>query len=127
MHCKSILIIDGDDNVRTTLAAILSQAGYRVVSAGYICEAIEYLVANCFDLVLLDLKMPDIEGMALLSNLRILYPKLPVMILTGHPAMNFSDGAKRFGTQGYFLKPVDPTLLLENVHTILAEPKTPQY
>lgn len=126
MPCKSILIIDGDDNVRTTLAAILSQAGYRVVSAGYICEAIEYLVANCFDLVLLDLKMPDIEGMALLSNLRILYPKLPVMVLTGHPAMNFSDGAKRFGTQGYFLKPVDPTLLLENVHAILVEPKTPR-
>jgi len=124
--CKSILVIDDDDNVRSTLAAILSNAGYRVVTAGYVCDAIEQLVANCIDLVLLDLKMPDMEGLALLSNLRIVYPKLPVLILTGHPEMGFIDGAERFGASGYFLKPVDPAQLLDCVREVLAEAERPQ-
>jgi DNA-binding NtrC family response regulator len=104
------------------MAAILSQAGYRVITAGYICDAIESLVANCIDLVLLDMKMPDMEGQTLLAQLRLVYPRLPVMVLTGHPAMSFVDGAERFGTRGYFLKPVDPILLLDCVNEILSEP-----
>jgi DNA-binding NtrC family response regulator len=122
MPCKSILVIDDDDNVRATLGAILAQAGYRVVTAGFVCDAIESLVGNCIDLVLLDLKLPDMEGLALLSNLHIVYPRLPVLILTGHPAMGFIDGAERFGAQGYFLKPVDPAQLLVCVKEILSEP-----
>jgi two-component system response regulator HydG len=122
MGCRSILVVDDDDNVRSTLAAILSQAGYRVITAGYICDAIESLVANRIDLVLLDMKMPDMEGQALLAQLHLVYPKLPVMVLTGYPSMGFVDGAQRFGTRGYFLKPVDPLLLLKCVNEILSEP-----
>jgi DNA-binding NtrC family response regulator len=126
MHCKSILVIDDDDNVRASLAAILSQAGYRVVTAGLVCDAIESLVGNQIDLVLLDLKLPDMEGLALLANLRIVFPKLPVLILTGHPAMGFIDGAERFGAQGYFLKPVDPGQLLACVKEILSAAEASQ-
>ncbi len=126
MPCKSILVIDDDDNVRSTLAAILSNAGYRAVTAGFVCDAIEHLVTNCFDLVLLDLKMPDMEGLALLSNLHLVYPRLPVMILTGHPAMNYVDGAERFGARGYFLKPVDPVQLLDCVKEVLSESGAPR-
>jgi DNA-binding NtrC family response regulator len=121
MPGKSILVIDDDDNLRNTLAAILSRAGYSVATAGYVCEAIEYLATNCFDLVLLDLKLPDIQGTDLLSNLRAVYPDLPVMILTGNPALSFADGAERFGTCGYFLKPVDPAVLLDCVKEVLSE------
>jgi DNA-binding NtrC family response regulator len=124
MPCKAILVIEDDDHVRNTLTAILSRAGYRVVPAGLVCDAIESLVANCIDLVLLDLKLPDMEGLALLSNLRLVYPELPVLIITGHPAMGFNDGAERFGAQGYFLKPVDPAQLLTCVKEILSEPET---
>ncbi len=121
MFGKSILVIDDDDNVRSTLAAILSQVGYRVVTAGFVCDAIESLVAERFDLIVLDMKMPDMEGQALLSQLHLVYPRLPVMVLTGHPSMGFVDGAERFGTRGYFLKPVDPVLLLNCVKEILSE------
>ncbi len=121
MPGKSILVIDDDDNLRNTLAAILSRAGYRVATAGYVCEAIEYLAANPYDLVLLDLKLPDMQGMELLSNLRVVYPDLPVMILTGHPGLSYTDGAERFGSRGYFLKPVDPGMLLDCVREVLSE------
>ena len=123
MACKSILVVDDDAHVRRTLAAILSQAGYRVATAGFVCDAIESLVNDCFDLVFLDLKMPDMEGLALLSKLHIVFPKLPVLILTGHPGMGYVDGTERFEAQGYFLKPVDPAQLLVCVKEILSEPE----
>jgi DNA-binding NtrC family response regulator len=122
MRYRSILVVDDDENVRSTLAAILTQAGYHVITAGFVCDAIERLIANCIDLVLLDMKMPDMEGQALLAQLHLVYPKLPVMVLTGHPSMGFVDGAERFGTRGYFLKPVDPALLLDCVNEVLSEP-----
>ena len=126
MSCKSILVVDDDANVRSTLAAILSQTGYRVVTAGLVCDAIESLITDCIDLVLLDMKMPDMGGQALLSQLHLVFPDLPVMVLTGHPAMSFVDGAERFGTKGYFLKPVDPVLLLKCVNEVLSESEAPR-
>jgi DNA-binding NtrC family response regulator len=126
MPCKSILVVDDDANVRNSLAAILSQAGYRVVTAGIVCDAIDSLVSECFDLVLLDLKLPDMGGLALLSNLNFVYPKLPVMILTGYSTADYLEEAERCGARGYFLKPVDPALLLDCVREVLSESRALQ-
>ena len=123
MSRKSILVIDDDDNVRCTLAAILSQAGYKVGTAGFICDAIESLIACCFDLVLLDLKKPGEDGLALLANLQIAYPGLPVIVMTADSAIDIAKEAERFGVKGYFLKPVDPVLMLDNIKNILSEPE----
>jgi len=121
MPGKSILVVDDDNNVRVSLAAILSQAGYRVSTAGYICDAIDSLVSENFDLVLLDLKMPDMGGLALLSKMSSVYPRLPVMILTGYSAAEYIKEAERCGARGYFLKPIDPALLLESVRGVFSE------
>ncbi len=125
MRSKSILVIDDDENVRSSLAAILSLEGYRVVAAGHLCEAVDYLASNYFDLVLLDIKKPDTLTNELISNLHTLHPKLPVVILAGHPMLNYPDGAERFGAQGYFLKPVDPALLVGCVKDVLCESNIP--
>ena len=124
MPRKAILVIDDDGNVRSTLVAILLQAGYRVVSTRFVCNAIESLIDNRFDLVLMDLKMQDKEGFALLSNLHIVYPELPVMVLTAHSAMDIAKEVEHLGARGYFIKPVDPTLLLGHIKEILSEPET---
>jgi YesN/AraC family two-component response regulator len=70
--------------------------------------------------------MPDMNGLGLLANLHNVYPRLPVMVLTAYSAMDFAKDAERFGTRGYFLKPVDPVLLLDCIKEILSEPETPQ-
>ena len=124
MPHKNILLIDDDENVRSTLVAILLQAGYRVVSTRFVCNAIEILIDQRFDLVLMDLKMRDKEGFALLSNLHIVYPDLPVMVLTAHSAMDIAKEAEHLGARGYFFKPVDPTLLLGQIKEILLQPET---
>jgi DNA-binding NtrC family response regulator len=115
MPGKSILVIDSDDNVRSTLAAILLQAGYRVVSARSVCGAIENLIDDCFDLVLLDLRISDMEGQAFLFNLHLIYPELPVMVMTAYSELDVEELEERFGTLKYFIKPIDPVLLLDSV------------
>jgi DNA-binding NtrC family response regulator len=113
MRSKSILVIDDDQNIRHTLAAILFQVGFRVITAATSCQAIEHLAKSHFDLVILDLNLPDIDGLTLLSNLHMRYPTLPIMILTGIPATNSAQMAERLGVVGYFMKPVDPDLLMK--------------
>ena len=124
MPHKTILLIDDDENVRSTMEAILLQAGYRVVSTRLDCNAIESLIDNRFDLVLMDLKMRDKEGFALLSNLHIVYPEIPVMVLTSYSAMDIAKEAEHLGARGYLFKPVDPTLLLGQIKEILLQPET---
>jgi len=121
---KLILIIDDDDHVRSTLAAILVQAGYRVFSAGHINKALEYLSAERCDLVLLDLKMPGMDSLALAAKIEIAYPELPVVILTAYPSPKLNDGTEIQGVRAYFTKPVDPVLLLNCVKDILSEPSS---
>ena len=125
MPRKSILAIDDEDNVRSTLAAILLQTGYRVVAVKCISSAIESLVEDKFDLVLLDVKISDVEGLALLSNLHLVYPELPVLVMTAHPAMDIAELVQRFGASGYFLKPIDPVQLLDCIEKILSKPGQP--
>jgi DNA-binding NtrC family response regulator len=123
MHHESILVIDNDDNVRNTLAAILLQSGYRVVSAKSVCVAIESLINDDFNLALLDLKNSDVEGLALLSNLHMIYPDLKLVVMSAYSSLNIAELAERFGAQGYFLKPVDPVQLLACIEKILSNPQ----
>jgi DNA-binding NtrC family response regulator len=94
-----------------------------VVTAGRICDAIGSLVPEGFNLVLLDLKMPDKNGLELLSNLHDVYPRLPVIVKTAFSATDFANNAECLGTRGYFLKPVDPAELLDCIKEILPEPE----
>jgi two-component system, response regulator FlrC len=119
MPCMSILVVDEDEKVGNTLAAILTQAGYRVVQARYACEAIDRLTSECFDLVLLDPRKPDLGGHAFLSQLHRVYPKLPVLVLTAYLSIDFVENPDCSGAQRYFLKPVEPEVLLECIEDML--------
>ena len=126
MPCKSILVIDEHDKVRDTLAAILTQAGYRVVTTRLFCDALDLLATDCFDLVLVDPKSPDMGGHVVLSNLHKIYPRLPVMVLTAHLTIEYAEETAPSGTRRYFLKPVNPEELLDCIHDILSRPDSSQ-
>jgi DNA-binding response OmpR family regulator len=122
----TILVIDDEANLRHTLALILKRAGYTITTAGDGKEARAHLQTGPFDLIFLDLKMPDMDGLALLPEIRALYPTLPVLILTAHATLESAIEAVRQGARDYLLKPFDPSQLLKRVEEILAESKPPQ-
>ncbi len=121
MHAPLILIIDDDEKVRYSLAMILEKEGFRVRTAGGGRASLEWVYTGNFDLIFLDLSLPDIDGFALLPLIRQKHPDLPILILTATPAQYTEAEAAGLSIQGYFTKPIDPAVILERVRGILME------
>jgi len=115
----TILIVDDDAHIRQSLTYFLQKAGYSVTATGDPQEALQCLQAGPFDLIFLDLKMPGMDGIALLEKIRAVYPDTPVFMLTGHAALSSAIEAMRRGASDYFVKPVQPKEILERVEQVL--------
>jgi DNA-binding response OmpR family regulator len=126
VFAHSILIIDDEPNLRRSLALILERSGYQVFTAGTAIEARSYLQRCDIDLVFLDLKMPDINGLDLLPEIREFDREMPVLILTGHATLDSAMEAVRKGAKDYLLKPLDPELILNRISQIISEQKNPR-
>jgi DNA-binding NtrC family response regulator len=123
---KSILIVDDEENLRSTLTLILERAGYTIRAAANGNEALSYLRNTRFDLAFLDLKMPGIDGMHLLPEIRHLDPDLPVLILTANGSLDTAVEALRAGACGYLLKPVEPLQIVSRISEIFEEHRQSQ-
>ena len=119
---KTILVIDDERVVRLSLVALLQSKGYRVSPAASAQEARESLAAGPFDLVLLDLKMPNVNGMALLPEICRQYPEMPVVVLSAYATLESVMQAAHEGAQDYLLKPIDPGRFLQRVEDLLSNP-----
>jgi DNA-binding response OmpR family regulator len=122
---QSILIVDDEPNLARSLGLILQHAGYVITTAGTAKEALHTLQAGAFDLVFLDIKLPDQSGIQLLPQIKDLYPYMPILILTAHATLDTAIEAVRAGARDYLLKPIDPGAILTLVSKILDEEKTP--
>jgi DNA-binding response OmpR family regulator len=123
---KSILIVDDEPNLRKTLAMILQRVGYVVTTAGSADEAHQLLHAGAYSLVFLDIRMPDKSGLTLLTEIRELYPDMPIVLLTAHASLESAIEAIRKGANDYLLKPIDPPQILERVSQVLAKQQQPR-
>ena len=117
----SILIIDDEDNLRKTLTRILINAGWSVTGASNGAEALKMVVQSKFDLVLLDLRLPDMHGIEILRKLRKLDRDLYVIVLTAYGTMNSAVDALQLGAMDYLQKPIDPETLISRTETIFLE------
>ena len=122
----TILIIDDEPKLARSLALILQRAGYRVTTAGTAKEGMQFLQAGAFDLVFLDIKLPDQSGIQVLPQIRKLYPDMPVVILTAHASLETAIEAVRAGATDYLLKPIDPEAILARVNKINEDQKQPR-
>jgi DNA-binding response OmpR family regulator len=122
----TILVVDDEPKLSRSLALILQRAGYGVSTAASAGEALNLLQAGAYDLVFLDIKLPDQSGVHLLSQIRGLYPDMPVLMLTAHASLETAIEAVRAGARDYLLKPIDPEAILDRVHKILEEQKQPK-
>src|ERR1044072_9715901 len=100
-----VLVVDDEENVRVTTAAILEQEGYDVATASDGREALEMVARKHFDLVLTDLRMEDMDGIALLHDLQTQHPNLVTIVLTGYASIESSIDALRQGVYDYLVKP----------------------
>lgn len=123
---QSILIIDDEANLRATLALILQRAGFTVTTAANVGEARQYLQIGPFDLIFLDLKMPEEDGITLLPEIRSRSPDTPVFILTAHATLDSAIAAIRSGARDYLLKPIDPAQIIQRVQDVLGEDQQPK-
>ena len=120
MDAKRILIVDDDEALTTSLLAVLQSEGYTVDTARSGQEAITNATVNLYDLMIIDIELPDIEGTDLLQRLPAQSAKAVKIILTGHPNMDKVVTALFRGADAYVLKPVSPDELLKVVEQKLA-------
>ena len=111
---KRILIAQDHDAARDILRALLIQAGYNVEATRNGREAREEMQQKQFDVVVTDCDMPDLNGRELLAFSRVVWPHIPIIILSEGPA-DSSDDAHPLGAYAWIVKPYDTWLLLETI------------
>jgi DNA-binding NtrC family response regulator len=118
---SSILIVEDDANIRETLSTILRQEGYKTDAAKNGQEAIQKSKVKFFNLVLLDIKLPDMEGTKLLTTMHKDLPKMMKIMITGYPSIENAVEALNLGADAYIIKPVKPEKLLALIQEKLEE------
>jgi DNA-binding NtrC family response regulator len=109
---QSILIADDEPNIRKTLGRVLSLEGYQVTGAQNGKEALESIRQSAVDLVLLDVLMPEMDGLQALGVLREEQPELPVIMMSGHATIESAVHATRLGALDFLEKPLSTDKLL---------------
>ena len=110
-----ILIVDDDENIRNTLKAILEDEDYVVDTAVTGGEAIQKTQKTAYNIALLDIRLPDMEGIELLKLIKDTVPKTRKIMLTGYPSMQNAIAALNKNADAYLIKPIDIEKLLATV------------
>jgi DNA-binding NtrC family response regulator len=110
-----ILVVDDDKSIRKGLKTVLEDEGYIVDTAETANEAIEKTKLNFYNLALIDIRLPDMEGTKLLAALKETTPKMVKIIVTGYPTLQNAIEAVNKDADGYLLKPLD----IENLLNII--------
>ncbi|HUU21724.1 MAG TPA: sigma-54 dependent transcriptional regulator [Phycisphaerae bacterium] len=103
---KTILIAEDEPVLRESLAELLAEEGYEVLQAAHGKEAYDLVLQRPVDLVLTDVRMPEMDGMELLQHLQKLAPETPVIMLTAYGTVQSAVAAMQQGASDYLLKPV---------------------
>jgi len=115
-----ILIVDDEPNLLRTIARVLQRAGFEVTTASSGKEGLALLSQHSFDLVYMDIRMPDMNGLDVLKSIHATYPQLAVILVTGQPDLNSAVSALRHGALDYLQKPLKPELIIERAKAALA-------
>ncbi len=114
-----ILVVDDEESIRDLLRLVLTGEGYTVVTASGGEEAIEYLEAQPFDLVITDLVMPTVNGVEVLRGAKRIDPNFPVIVITGYPSVETVTELVRLGAGDYLTKPFNVDVVIVTVAKLL--------
>ncbi|MEM4704750.1 MAG: response regulator [Candidatus Bathyarchaeia archaeon] len=118
-----ILIVDDDENIRKVLEAILEERGYLVESVDTARKAINITKKKTYNLVLIDIRLPDMEGTELLSRIKDTVPRMRKIIITGYPTLQNAIEAVNRKADAYIMKPFDVEKVLNTIAEQLQKQK----
>ncbi|MEE8234746.1 MAG: response regulator, partial [Nitrospirales bacterium] len=113
----SICLVDDEPSILNTLSSILEDEGYQVSLAKSGVEALKLIRAEPPDLIMLDIWMPEMDGLETLKQMRQQYPNLMVIMMSGHGSVETAVKATKLGAYDYLEKPLDlekVTILVRN-------------
>ena len=113
-HAK-ILVVDDDENIRNTVKTVLEDEGYLVDVAASGREAIQKTQKTAYNIAFLDIRLPDMEGVELLRQIKDGVPRTRKIMMTGYPSMQNAIASLNKNADAYLIKPVDVESLLETV------------
>lgn len=115
MERPRILIVDDDDAIRSTVKAILEDEGYFIDVAASGKEAIQKTQETTYNVALLDIRLPDMEGVELLKLMTDHIPRTRKIMVTGYPSIQNAIGSLNKNADAYLIKPVDIEKLLATI------------
>ena len=128
-----ILVVDDEVGMQIALREVLQRLGHQVTVKGDGAAALSALEEESFDLVLTDVRMPELSGLELLDHLRVRWPKLPAVIMTAYGTVEDAVEAMKKGAADYLLKPFSSETIeqlvarqLKNQAALTADPEEPE-
>ncbi len=118
---NKILLVDDELNFREIMGKFFQRRKIDFATAGGCLEALDILGQDSFDVVVMDVSMPGLDGIECMAEMKKVQPEMEVIILTGHASLNVGISGMKKGAFDYCLKPVDFDELLEKI--ILAKEK----
>ena len=118
---NTVLIVDDDRAILESSQAIVESAGYAVQTAETARDAIRKAKSDWFDIALLDIKLPDMEGTELLGRLQEIKPRMIKIMVTGSASLDNAIQSVNLGANAYIVKPFNPADLLQVIDEKLKE------
>jgi len=119
MTSRQILVVDDEPKMRRVLEIMLQKLGHRVFVARNGREALDVFGDNAIDLVIADLRMPEMDGIELLATLRARNNDVPVLVVTAHGTVETAVAAMKYGAFDYIVRPFDLDALLLSIERAL--------
>ena len=115
MEKKKALVIDDEQIVLESVSALLTEEGFEVDVSLHGRQGLDWAIERNYDVVLTDIRMPDIGGMKVLRDVKRINPTLPVIMITGYASVESAVQAMKLGAAEYIEKPFEPEQLLDAV------------
>ena len=113
MEKMKMMLVDDEERFLTTTKKVLEKKGYAVQTAPSGSEALEKLKQHNIHVVILDVKMPGMDGIETLREIKKAFPLVEVIMLTGHATVESAVDGMKFGATDYLMKPADPDELVD--------------
>ena len=114
-----ILVVDDEKHIRDSCIKLLQRKRYDAEGAASGAEALEKIRVTAYDLVLLDVRMPGMDGIEALRHAKKIVPDLLVIVLTGHGTIDTANEAMELGAAGFIRKPIAIEDLAESIDKVL--------